>query len=321
MTNLLHTQAAISATGLVKTFGDTEAVRGVDFDIAVGEIYGFLGPNGAGKSTCVRMLCTLLTPTAGRARVAGFDVADESEDVRLRIGVALQEAALDDKQTGREMLNLQAQLYGLSKRDAKREVDRAIDFLDLGVAIDKQLGTYSGGMKRRLDLAASLVHKPEVLFLDEPTTGLDPPSRKAVWAEIRRLNSEEGVTVFLTTQYLDEADALSQRVGIINEGKIVTEGKPDALKAKVGGDVIVVTIAGDADAAKRAVIDIAGVEDVDVVGSEVAIGVENGTGMVSPVSVALSDAGVEVVSLTLRRPSLDDVFAHFTGHRIQQEQT
>jgi ABC-2 type transport system ATP-binding protein len=319
MTQLTGEPSAISASGLQRSFGDTHAVRGVDLEIPTGEIYGFLGPNGAGKSTCVRMLCTLLIPTKGRAEIAGFDVVDQSEDVRLRIGVALQEAALDDKQSGREILRLQAQLYGLSNADVDRQVDRAVEFLDLGTAIDRMLGTYSGGMKRRLDLAAALIHKPEVLFLDEPTTGLDPPSRKAVWEEIRRLNVEDGVTVFLTTQYLDEADALSHRVGIISDGKLVTEGEPEALKSSVGDDVIVVTVSGDTQAAQAALSGIEGVKKVDPVGQDLAIGVTDGSALVSPVSVALRDAGITVSSLTLRRPSLDDVFAHFTGHHIQEE--
>jgi ABC-2 type transport system ATP-binding protein len=319
MTQLTSEPSAISASGLQRNFGATHAVRGVDLEIPTGEIYGFLGPNGAGKSTCVRMLCTLLIPTKGSAQIAGFDVVDQSEDVRLRIGVALQEAALDDKQSGREILRLQAQLYGLSNADVDRQVDHAVEFLDLGTAIDRMLGTYSGGMKRRLDLAAALIHKPEVLFLDEPTTGLDPPSRKAVWEEIRRLNVEDGVTVFLTTQYLDEADALSHRVGIISDGKLVTEGDPEALKSSVGDDVIVVTVAGDTQIAQAALAGIEGVKKVDPVGQELAIGVTDGSALVSPVSVALRDAGITVSSLTLRRPSLDDVFAHFTGHHIQEE--
>ncbi len=318
MTHLSGETSAISASGLYRDFGDTHAVRGVDLEIPTGEIYGFLGPNGAGKSTCVRMLCTLLIPTKGTARIAGFDVVSHSEDVRLRIGVALQEAALDDKQTGREILRLQAQLYGLSNADVDRQVDHAVEFLDLGTAIDRMLGTFSGGMKRRLDLAAALIHKPEVLFLDEPTTGLDPPSRKAVWEEIRRLNVEDGVTIFLTTQYLDEADALSHRVGIISDGKLVTEGEPEVLKSSVGDDVIVVTVAGDTQIAQAALAGIEGVKKVDPVGQELAIGVTDGSALVSPVSVALRDAGVTVISLTLRRPSLDDVFAHFTGHHIQE---
>jgi ABC-2 type transport system ATP-binding protein len=208
-------QHAIEARALVRRFGEKEAVAGVDLAVGVGEIYGFLGPNGAGKSTTVRMLTTLLRPTSGTARVAGYDVADDAEKVRLRIGVALQDAALDPKQTGRELLDLQGRLYGLSKADRKARVAELLELVAIGDAIDQRVGTYSGGMKRRLDLAAALVHQPEVLFLDEPTTGLDPTSRAAVWTEVRYLNRELGMTILLTTQYLEEADALADRVGII----------------------------------------------------------------------------------------------------------
>jgi ABC-2 type transport system ATP-binding protein len=201
------TSAAISATGLARSFGDTLAVAGVDLTVQPGEIYGFLGPNGAGKSTTVRMLTTLLRPTAGSARVAGHDVNTEAEKVRLRIGVALQDAALDPKQTGRELLDLQGRLYGLGREERSRRVAELLELVDIGDAIDRQIQTYSGGMKRRLDLAAALVHQPDVLFLDEPTTGLDPTSRAAVWAEVRHLNEQLGMTIFLTTQYLEEADA------------------------------------------------------------------------------------------------------------------
>src|SRR3954471_24414234 len=200
--------AAVRTERLERRFGDNLAVAGVDLDVAPGEIYGFLGPNGAGKSTVVRMLCTLLLPTAGRARVAGFDVVDQPEQVRLRIGVALQDAALDDKQTGRELLRLQGRLYGLRRDEIDRRLVDLIQLVDIGDALDDRIGTYSGGMKRRLDLAAALVHNPEVLFLDQPTTGLDPISRAKVWDEVRRLNEQLGMTIFLTTQYLEEADQL-----------------------------------------------------------------------------------------------------------------
>ena len=204
---------AIEARSLVRAFGENRAVDGVDLVVDSGEIYGFLGPNGAGKSTTVRMLCTLLKPTSGRATVAGFDVVNSPGEVRIRIGVAMQEAALDERQTGREILDLQARLYGLSAADRTVSIARAVDLIDIGDAIDDRVKTYSGGMKRRLDLAASLIHGPELLFLDEPTTGLDPVSRAQVWDEVRRLNREFAVTVFLTTQYLEEADALADRGG------------------------------------------------------------------------------------------------------------
>src|SRR5580704_11657692 len=215
---------AIHTEGLVRDFEGVRAVDGVDLQIPAGEIYGFLGPNGAGKSTTVHMLCTLLAPSGGRATVAGFDVATDPALVRLHIGVALQDAALDPQQTGAELLRLQGQLYGLNKREVEQRVAELSKLIDLGDALERRISTYSGGMKRRLDLATALVHNPDILFLDEPTTGLDPVSRLTVWAEVRRLNQELGMTIFLTTQYLEEADELADRVGIIDGGRIVAEG-------------------------------------------------------------------------------------------------
>jgi ABC-2 type transport system ATP-binding protein len=312
---------AIEARALARRFGEKDAVAGVDLTVAAGEIYGFLGPNGAGKSTTVRMLTTLLRPTGGTARVAGHDVADEAEAVRLRIGVALQSAALDPKQTGRELLDLQGRLYGLSKRDRTARMDELLDLVGIGAAIDQRIGTYSGGMKRRLDLAAALVHQPEVLFLDEPTTGLDPTSRLAVWEEVRRLNQEVGMTIFLTTQYLEEADTLADRVGIIANGLLVAEDTPDALKRSIGSDVIVARVAPSAaDAVVAAVSGLAPVEGTEVSGHEVVISVADGPAAISPVAVAIAQAGVRVEGLTLRTPTLDDVFLHITGGRLQEDE-
>jgi ABC-2 type transport system ATP-binding protein len=224
------TTAAVDAQGLVKHYGDIEAVRGVDLRVETGEVFGFLGPNGAGKSTTVRMLTTLLTITAGSAHVAGLDVAREPDAVRHRIGVALQEAGLDPRQTGRELLVLQGRLFGQTAQEAGARAEDLLELVELQDAADRLIKGYSGGMKRRLDLASALVHQPEVLFLDEPTTGLDPASRLTVWDEVRRIN-ERGTTVFLTTQYLEEADALCDRLAIIDDGLIVREGTPERLKA------------------------------------------------------------------------------------------
>ena len=239
---------AIATEGLVREFGDAVAVDHLDLNVRPGEIYGFLGPNGAGKSTTVRMLCTLLAPTGGRATVAGFDVVTEPGKVRLNIGAALQEASLDPRQTGIELLRLQGRLYGLSSKEIDRRVEDLATLIDIGDALGRRIGTYSGGMRRRLDLAAALVHNPDVLFLDEPTTGLDPVSRLAVWAEVRRLNRELGMTIFLTTQYLEEADELADRVGIIDGGRIVAEGTPHELKQAIGTDVIIARVDGEAAA-------------------------------------------------------------------------
>ena len=286
--------------------------------IPAGEIYGFLGPNGAGKSTTVRMLCTLLAPTGGRALVAGYDVATQAAQVRLRIGVALQDAALDPRQTGSELLMLQGRLYGLSGHAIARRLAELGELIDLGDALDRQIGTYSGGMKRRLDLAAALMHNPRVLFLDEPTTGLDPASRARVWAEIRRLNKQLGMTIFLTTQYLEEADELAHRVGIIDSGRIVAEGTPDELKRSVGTDVIVARVTGDAEAARPLLSAVPGVLSVEAHGQELVIATSNGASVISPAAVALASSNMIVRDLTLRTPTLDDVFLELTGTHIER---
>jgi ABC-2 type transport system ATP-binding protein len=308
---------AIATTGLVRRFGSFAAVDGIDLDVARGEIYGFLGPNGAGKSTLVRVLCTLLRPSAGHAVVAGHDVVDEPQEVRFRIGAALQEAALDDRQSGRELLALQGRLYGLTSSEIRVRLDEVLDLVDIGSAIDRRIGTYSGGMKRRLDLAAALMHNPEVLFLDEPTTGLDPTSRDSVWSEVRRLNSELGMTIFLTTQYLEEADALADRVGIISHGRLVAEGPPEALKRSMGQDVIVVEVSGDDPTAVEALRRIDVVDAVSREDRTITIGTSDSSSAVSSVAVALSRTGLEVRSLVVRTPTLDDVFRQLTGTRIE----
>lgn len=308
--------AAIVADGLTRRFHDEVAVDGLDLRVRRGEIYGFLGPNGAGKSTTVRMLCTLLAPTSGRATVAGFDVAAEPGAVRLRIGAALQEAALDPVQTGRQLLRLQGRLYGLSTSDVDSRVADMLDLIELGDAIDRRIGTYSGGMRRRLDLAASLIHNPDVLFLDEPTTGLDPASRTSVWQEVRRLNDELDMTILLTTQYLEEADELADRVGIIDGGRLVTEGTPEQLKRHVGHDVIVADIDGDPDAARHALAGIPDVRGVEVNGSEVIVLADDGSVLIGPVAIAFDQHDVQVRNLQLRTPTLDDVFLDVTGSRM-----
>lgn len=312
---------AIHATNLVRMFGDNAAVNGVNLNIPRGEIYGFLGPNGAGKSTTVRILTTLLNPTSGSAEVAGFDIQTDTENVRLRIGVALQDAALDPKQTGREILDMQGRLYGLNKTERRTRVGELLKLVNIGDAIDKRISTYSGGMKRRLDLAAALVHQPEVLFLDEPTTGLDPVSRATVWDEVRYLNQELGMTIFLTTQYLEEADALANQVGIIAKGKIVAEGTPADLKRAIGADIIVVRIASsDGTQARQCVSVLQGVDAVEVNGDQLIVSATNGAALVSPVAVALSENNIAVQELTLRTPTLDDVFLQTTGERMQSEE-
>jgi len=312
---------AVWADGLVRHYNGKPAVDHVDLRIPAGEIYGFLGPNGAGKSTTVRMLCTLLAPTGGRALVAGYDVAAQPGEVRLRIGVALQDAALDPKQTGAELLRLQGRLYGLGGKALIRRLTELGELIDLGDALDRQIGTYSGGMQRRLDLAAALVHNPQVLFLDEPTTGLDPASRARAWAEIRRLNEELGTTIFLTTQYLEEADELAHRVGIIDCGRIVAEGTPAELKRSVGTDVILARVAGDAKAACALIEAVPGVLSAEAHGAELIIAAADGASAISPIAVALASSPVTVRHLTLRTPTLDDVFLELTGTHIERAST
>lgn len=306
----------MSTGGLVVRYGAQAAVDGLDLRVRTGEIYGLLGPNGAGKSSVVRVLCTLRRPSAGWATVAGYDVVAEAQQVRMRIGVALQEAALDDRQTGRELLALQGRLYGLRAREVSARLAEITDLVDIGTAMDRRVGTYSGGMKRRLDLAASLVHNPEVIFLDEPTTGLDPTSRTAVWEEIRKLNAELGMTVLLTTQYLDEADVLADRLGVMSGGQLVAEGPPAALKRTIGRDLIVAEVEGDLDSAVEALRKLDTVDSVSTKGGRLLMTSSDGPASVSPVALALDRAPLEVHSLTLRTPTLDDVFRELTGSRL-----
>lgn len=309
----------IETKGLVREFGNSRAVDDVNLFVEPGEIYGFLGPNGAGKSTVVRMLTTLLLPSSGTANVAGFDVVKSPTEVRLRIGAALQEAALDNKQTGRELLDLQGRLYGLNGSITKKRIDELLELVDIGSSVDRLIETYSGGMKRRLDLAAALIHNPAILFLDEPTTGLDPISRSKVWEEIRRINHEIGMTIFLTTQYLDEADQLAHRVGIINHGKIVAEDKPDILKKSVGSDVILVTLKDRVDTAVELFSKLPLVKSVESHGDNLTVSVNNGAQAIGPIAIALNESGIPIDEITLRTPTLDDVFLHFTGLRLAEE--
>jgi ABC-2 type transport system ATP-binding protein len=308
----------IEAHRLVRVFKKgPRAVDGIDLRVEPGEIYGFLGPNGAGKSTTVLMLVTLLPPTEGTARVAGYDVVSEGPKVRAAIGAALQEAALDPLLTGREHLRLQTMMHGLPAAERKRRSDELLERVGLTLAADRKVRTYSGGMKRRLDLALALVHSPSILFLDEPTTGLDIQSRLALWAEVERLAKEEGVTVFLTTQYLEEADALADRVGIIDHGKIVAEGSPAELKAQVGRPTVEVIPAdpGERDRA-AAILGRFG----DPCGSSpeaVAVRLRSGEADLAEIVRALDAENLKVEHLQLHQPSLDDVFLAKTGRSLE----
>jgi ABC-2 type transport system ATP-binding protein len=311
---------AVEVRGLVREFkGGIRAVDGLDLEVRDGEIYGFLGPNGAGKTTVVRILTTLLRPTDGTARVAGHDVVKEGDAVRRAIGVALQEAAIDPLMTGRELLRMQGALHGLKTRAARERAGQLLARVGLTEAGDRRVGGYSGGMRRRLDLALALVHRPHVLFLDEPTTGLDPTSRAALWREVRALH-EEGTTVFLTTQYLEEAEQLADRVGIIARGNLVAEGTPESLKARVGQPTVHVELAdpGSALAAREALAGLGTLEP----GNEsapcrVALRTPDGRAAIGPVIRALDEHGVTVEFVEVETPTLDDVFVAVTGAHLE----
>ena len=309
------TNSPIIAENLVRHFGDVQAVKGINLEVKAGEVFGFLGPNGAGKSTAVRMLTTLLRPTSGTARVAGYDVVKQADQVRRNIGVALQDAAIDPLMTGAELLALQAVLYGIPAAAVKKRSDELLERVGLTAAASRRVSTYSGGMRRRLDLALSLIHQPTVLFLDEPTTGLDPMSRLTLWEEVRRLN-REGTTVMLTTQYLEEADQLADRIAIIDHGKIVREGKPAELNASVGAPTLIINTNIDQAEKAKAVLSTFGDLRPGAEGA-LGVGLRGGASQVTEVVRKLDEAGVHVQHLEINEPSLDDVFAEATGYRLE----
>jgi ABC-2 type transport system ATP-binding protein len=313
--------AAVAARSLRRTFKDgVEAVRDIDLTVNAGEVFGFLGPNGAGKTTTVRMLCTLLPPTSGSAWVSGIDVVQDGAAVRRRIGVALQEIGLDPVQTGRELLELQCGLYGITGRHGHERARELLELVGLTEAADRRTKTYSGGMKRRLDLASALVHSPDVLFLDEPTTGLDPASRLTIWDEVRRINAG-GSTVFLTTQYLEEADKLCDRLAIIDDGVIVAEGTPEQLKAEMGHDVVSVSLDGaDQIAIDAALTGLPGLERVVPEPDALALYVEDGASSIAEIVRRLDSDHISVGAISVARPSLDDVFLKATGRRLEGQQ-
>jgi ABC-2 type transport system ATP-binding protein len=316
--------AVIDVSDLRKTYGDgTEALRGISFSVDEGEFFGFLGPNGAGKSTTIKILITLLRATGGRALVFGFDIATDATAIRTLIGYAAQEVGVDDELTGRENLELQGKLYHLDPPTLRKRVAELLELVDLGQDADRMAGSYSGGMRKRLDLATGLIHRPQLLFLDEPTTGLDPQNRAGIWAYLEELNKREGLSIFLTTHYLEEADRLCDRLAIIDHGSIIASGSPASLKAELGGDVISLTFGRDGvQARERAagiLAEVAAVSNVRQEDGKLLLTAEHGGQSLPLILRTLDAAGVEVADLTLSRPTLDDVFLKYTGERIRED--
>lgn len=312
---------AVLARQLIKTYpGDVTALSGIGLTVAPGTVFGLLGPNGAGKSTTVKILTTLARPDSGTASVAGHDVLRHPDRVRRAIGVVAQKSGADPVATGRENLVLQGRLYGMRGVAVQRRADELLDRFDLADAGKRQVKGYSGGMQRRLDVALGLVHRPEVLFLDEPTTGLDPEARTAMWEEISRLAAEEGLTIVLTTHYLEEADRLAERIAIVDRGRIVVEGTPDDLKGELRGDAVHMELRaeGDHEAATAALAGLPGVHEVLVDGRRVSVRTEDGAAAVPVLLAALERAGAAVAAATVARPSLDDVYLRYAGRRFSE---
>ena len=303
----------MSVRGLVKRYGDLEAVRGIELTVRRGEIFGFLGPNGAGKSTTISVLCTLLKPTAGEATVAGFDVARQPEEVRARIGLVFQDFSLDDQLTARENLRFHAMAYGVPRDERAERIDRALAMVDLADRADSAVKTFSGGMKRRLEIARGILHTPEVLFLDEPTLGLDPQTRARVWDHLRDVQRTAGITVFMTTHYMEEAE-WCDRIAIIDGGRIVAEGTPEELKAQVGGDVILLQTQDDS----RAIAEIAARFQLTATRADGGLRIETAAAA-EFVPRLVRELSVPVTTVTIRRPSLDDVFLKLTGRAIREQ--
>jgi ABC-2 type transport system ATP-binding protein len=312
---------AIVVDGLEKRYGEVEALAGVSFTVHEGEVFGLLGPNGAGKSTTVRVLATLTRPDAGHARVAGHDVLRDPGAVRRSIGYVPQESGVDTYGTGRENLTLQGRVQGLRGKELRGRVDELLELVGLSDAADRVVSGYSGGMKRRLDVAMGLVHRPQVLYLDEPTTGLDPEARVALWQELANLAKLETLTILLTTHYLEEADELAHRLAIVSRGKVVVEGTPDALKQTLRGEAVTVELVdGRGPDAVAAVREIAGVYEAEIDGRALRTRVESGAHAIPAILSALEAAGIAVDAVTSHRPSLDDVYLHYTGREFAADE-
>jgi ABC-2 type transport system ATP-binding protein len=311
----------IAVEGLEKRYGNVEALAGISFSVREGEVFGLLGPNGAGKSTTVRILCTLTRPDAGRAEVAGHDVLRSPGAVRRSIGYVPQESGVDTYGTGRENLTLQGRVQGLGGQVLRRRVDELLELVGITDAADRVVKGYSGGMKRRLDIALGLVHSPKVLFLDEPTTGLDPEARVAMWAQLDELARAETLTILLTTHYLEEADELADRLVIVSRGRIVVEGTPEDLKRGLRGDAVNVELVdGAGHDPVGVVLALDGVHEVVLDGRSLRTRVESGPRAIPDILSALEGAGVAVDSVTFNRPSLDDVYLHYTGREFAADE-
>ncbi|GAB4572944.1 MAG: ATP-binding cassette domain-containing protein [Anaerolineae bacterium] len=309
----------IVVDNLVKRYGDFAAVDGISLRVGAGRIFGFLGPNGAGKSTTVKIMTTLALPTAGEVWVGGYSVTSQAGQVRQIAGVALQEIGLDPLMKAPELLIMQGQLFGMDRKTARQRAEELLEVVGLRDAVDKRVGKYSGGMRRRLDLALALVHRPEILFLDEPTTGLDPASRRAVWEEVRRLNRDLGMTIFLTTQYLEEADELADEIAIIDHGKLAATGTPQALKARLSAEAINLSFNDDSTVARARAELAAFSAQIKADGRTLRLYMENAAEAVPAVVSRLQAAGLQPNALTLTQPTLDDVFLAVTGQRFQTE--
>ena len=325
---MVNSNGIIQVEDLVKVYpGGTRAVNDVSFSVNQGEFFGFLGPNGAGKSTTMKILGTLLGRTSGRAIVGGYDVARDPKEVRRIIGFAMQEVGLDDLATGWDFLVLQGLLYGLSRRESKARTEELLELVALTDVAKRKVGAYSGGMRRRIDLAAALVHRPSILFLDEPTTGLDPQSRLAIWEHLEQLN-REGITIFLTTQMMEEADHLCQRIAIIDRGEIVAEGAPAELKTEVGDDLVVLSVAGEdeadrhrqAERAQQMLSPLEYVDDVFATDGNVSVNVKDGGAAIPNLLRTLANEDIAIVNLSLTSPTLDDVFLKHTGRTIRHDE-
>ncbi len=321
MTDVLNVQ------GLVVVYSDgTKAVDGIDFTVNEGEVFGFLGPNGAGKSTTIKVLTTLLRRTSGKVSVLGMDLDKSQKEIRTQIGVEAQETVVDGDLTGRENMILQGNLHQMKGKELDDRVDELLRLVELSDVANKRAAFYSGGMKKRLDLASSLVHRPKLLFLDEPTTGLDPQSRATIWKHLSKLNKEEGISIFLTTQYLEEADKLCGRLSIIDHGQIVTSGTPSELKADIGADAIALSVEGfegangKSEKAKQVLEGIPGIANIMSSDDGLTVYAKNASTLVPEIVRAFDASGLKLSSISLSRPSLDDVFMKHTGHRIRAEE-